>query len=477
MNNGSDKHSPVSPLSPVLPGRPSARYFTTHNTAQTHASSCQFPPRTSSLQKGVVYEPSPFRPTLTQKPLPPCPPVQLPIRPYPTSWNPNPAPHNGYTVTISSTNSSPARYPPPPLWPSPPKALSSIPLKLTTALTEALPSSLKRRQSRKRRGKKDNEGIWAVAGASSKHLPPRKGSPFPTVYAPNNPYNYHQPCNSFPTLSAPEWSSEGEDTDEEVTPTGTSKYERQTYSLENLGVYKPPPNGMVGRGNFPSRSNSIGNKNSVRLLAMLLCEHNTIVRIVRWLRAEDLHNLSTVSKRVRQYLLLSPTDSDVQDRRSIHEKEDDDTEGSRTDDESDRIYQLSPLSPMSPLTLRMASLRRASSEFENERNSAEIQYEFGSSPTDLRGIMQSTARNSLRSPLSANAAQQENSKFDSDLQNWRVNAAQEARYRERLGRLVWLLTLTALCKTPHRVREKKDKLKFCVWCGECVCAVSPLTIA
>ena len=41
----------------------------------------------------------------------------------------------------------------------------------------------------------------------------------------------------------------------------------------------------------------------------------------------------------------------------------------------------------------------------------------------------------------------------------------------RLTRLVSLLTLKLKCKTPHRIpRDPRESLRFCVWCGDCVCA-------
>lgn len=136
-----------------------------------------------------------------------------------------------------------------------------------------------------------------------------------------------------------------------------------------------------------------GSKESFKLLLILFREHNTIVRIVKWLRREDVLNLVLVSRRVREGVLRSPTGLGLEDYET-----------------SDEIGNW------------------------NEGGS-----HGGALASQHRNIVHRSSR--------------------------------LADYPEMLGRLVWLLTLTASCKSAHPVPQQRVKLKFCVWCGGCICGV------
>ena len=173
-----------------------------------------------------------------------------------------------------------------------------------------------------------------------------------------------------------------------------------------------------------------GNKKSFRLLLVLFREHNTIVRIVKWLRSEDVLNLVLASKRVREGVLRSPFSLGLEDSESGDEigNEDIVVKG--------ETYQLSPLSPISPLCLNISHV-------------------------DLQppAAWETGALTSLIKPVD----------LCGDLVHRNVRVED---YPEMLGRLVWLLTLTASCKSAHHpVPQQRVKLKFCVWCGGCICGV------
>jgi len=193
-----------------------------------------------------------------------------------------------------------------------------------------------------------------------------------------------------------------------------------------------------------------------------------MVRIVRWLRKEDLYNLVTVSKLVREGILLPPMglgfDRPVAEKKILLENITRVIDGDDTDDESDKSYQLSPLSPISPLEIKVGSVIISHSP--GIGNSVGPHAEHLTSKTSSDGNLPSRPWNDSGEFITTDQAFEDDTPPPPDL-------SVQTEYSERLGRLVWLLTLTARCITPHRRQQGKEKLKFCVWCGECVCAVCP----
>ena len=195
-----------------------------------------------------------------------------------------------------------------------------------------------------------------------------------------------------------------------------------------------------------------------------------MIRIVRWLRREDLYNLVTVSRQVREGILLPPMelgfDRPVAGKEKLLENIIMRTEdGDGTDNESDRSYQISPLSPVSPLKIKVGSMLIS--------HSPDIGNDVGPHMEHLKSKTSSSVHLPVRPWNDSGEFITTSHVFEDDTPP-PPNPALEAEYAERLGRLVWLLTLTARCKTPHRQQQQgKERLKFCVWCGECVCAVRP----
>lgn len=319
-------------------------------------------------------------------------------------------------------------------------------------------------------------------------LPPRNGA-LPEV---NNPYNYHHQFNSSPAL-APlphTWGSEGEEL-EEITPNPYSRSylpkSLSNYALDR-GIYSQVVGGedtfilrrSVTQGSSSAASpvssiptkqiylqHNMGKRN-LKLLLALFQEHNTIIRIVRWLRRADLYSLVTVSKQVREGILLPPIrlglDGPAQEKKNLLENFNRVTNGDNTDNESDRSYQISPLAPISPLEVRVGSMVISHSPGIGNGLGPHTEHQESKTTSDVN-LLDRPWNDSGEFITTAQA-------FEDDTPST-PDLPLETEYAERLGRLVWLLMLAARCKTPHRQQQGKEKLKFCVWCGECVCAVCP----
>ncbi|KAF8439626.1 hypothetical protein BGX38DRAFT_1332271 [Terfezia claveryi] len=491
MQSQFSSSSPVSPLTPSPSHRPSQRFFTSIPAANNYPPPPKFPPLTSSL-RGGIQQPIPTHPipAHTQQALR-YPPETSTFTP-PRSWNTCP-PHSEYSmseysVNITSMKSSPKQYPPSSCSPSPPlspplaAAPPSLPLPITTTLTTSLYIHLGRRQPRARK----KLSKLTYKGRSSTHLPPRDG----TLPEANNPYNYHHQFNSSPALAPLPHTcgSEGEEI-EEITPNPSSR----SYLPKSLSSFALDGGkyGQVvsGEGTFiPRRSVTQGSsraaspvssiptkqiyvqhsrgKRNLELLLALFREHNTIVRIVQWLRRADLYSLVTVSKQVREGILLPPMgiglDGPAQEKKKLLENFNRVTDGDDTDNESDRSYQISPLSPISPLEIRVGSMIISPSLGIGNSVGPHTEHQESKPTSDVN--LPDRPWNNSGEFITTDQAFEDGSPSAPDL-------ALETEYADRLGRLVWLLTLTARCKTPHRQQQQgKEKLKFCVWCGECVCA-------
>ncbi|KAF8462702.1 hypothetical protein BDZ91DRAFT_733630, partial [Kalaharituber pfeilii] len=234
----------------------------------------------------------------------------------------------------------------------------------------------------------------------------------------------------------------------------------------------------------------------------LMCRQNNIVtRIVRHLRRIDLLSLVLVSKMIREGILLTP--SHHNDRRTLPNGENADgdgisfisTQGNNLDHE-DGPYQISPISPMTPLRVKVGSViipqtpaSRMSGNRDEDINSLSsdrsevidnyfLRHSFVPAGSGIMsGLQQGHAHSELDVyHMQIQPPRNENLEYvdppEYDYGNERPQTGSDEEYTQRLGRLVWLLSLTAVCKTPHRVPQQKVPLRFCVWCGECVCAVS-----
>ena len=172
-----------------------------------------------------------------------------------------------------------------------------------------------------------------------------------------------------------------------------------------------------------------------------------------------------VSKQVREGILLPPTglgfDQHVE-KKTLLENITRVTDGDNTHDESDGSYQISPLSPLSPLKIKVGSVVIPHSLGIADGVGA---YEGHPGSKTSSGVhLPSRPWNESGEFMTTDHAFGDDTSLPPD-------PALEAAYSERLGRLVWLLTLTARCKTPHRQQQGKEKLRLCIWCGDFVCAV------
>ncbi|KAF8419352.1 hypothetical protein EV426DRAFT_292828 [Tirmania nivea] len=187
-----------------------------------------------------------------------------------------------------------------------------------------------------------------------------------------------------------------------------------------------------------------------------------MVRVVRWLRREDLYHLVSVSKQVREGILLQPIGlgfgRPIVEKKNLLKSITRVISGGDTDGERDGCYQISPHSPISPLKIKVGSMIISHSPgIENGGGPHAEHPEARSSGVYFSGRPWSDSGEFIA--------------MDHALEDDTPSPPDSAEYAERLGRLVWLLTLTARCKSRHRELQGKEMLKFCIWCGECVCAV------
>ena len=439
MHSGNDQVSPVSPLSPLSPCPASQRFRTILPTAHNFCPPKYRPPPTVSSHR------EPNHPTFSQSSYPHT------LSQAQSSWQENPtytAQNTGHLASLSSTDYLDS-------WPPQTSiiASSSLPLRITTSLSASLSIRLWRKQSRKKSCRRFK------GGGSSTDLPPDSGSNFlnhPRYWHPQ----YYHASTSAPALPSQSWTSDEEEDDEEKDVVPARKLashfllkhlsgyprERAFYGEVTSGQLIPKPQShfsdtmslCVSPNDFLPRCS--GNKKSFRLLLILFREHNTIVRIVKWLRREDVLNLVLVSKRIREGVLRSSLGLGLEDSERSDEIG---NEGKDTAVKGE-IYQLSPLSPISPLNLNLSNM--------------DPPVDSQSPATWGRGGSHIGLLKSVEKPA------------DQSRDLARISLRVED-YPEMLGRLVWLLTLAASCKSAHPVLQQRVKLKFCVWCGGCICGV------